>query len=195
MTDADPVVAAKQEAQCLNGDQSATDPLPVDPGASALREEILDPNPIDAKTPLVSLEAEQHEPSDQETIPMLDPSHEWPDGETGEPTNVDAPGTIEDHLEMLLPNQTDGPPDLIENKITWPRIGRVTDPGRYIYKLGWLTVTAADLAIWKAYPNAAFTLTKTSAPPAGVEDEQAGDEFRLGTFELRSDSNYSDSEK
>jgi len=26
-----------------------------------------------------------------------------------------------------------------------------------MFKFGWLTVTAEDLAIWKQYPNAAFT--------------------------------------
>jgi hypothetical protein len=48
-----------------------------------------------------------------------------------------------------------------------------------MFKFGWLTVTAEDLAIWKQYPNAAFTLLRT-APV-----EKAEDEFRLGTFELR----------
>jgi hypothetical protein len=32
-----------------------------------------------------------------------------------------------------------------------------TEPGRHMFKFGWLTVTAEDLAIWKQYPNAAFT--------------------------------------
>jgi hypothetical protein len=195
MTDPDPVAAAMQEAQCLDDDQSGIDPVPVDPGANALREDILDPNPKDAKTPFVSLEAEQHEPGDQETIPMHDLSLVSPDGESSEPTNVDGPGIIEDRLEMLLPKQTDEPPQLIVNKITWPRIGRVTDPGRYMYRFGWLTVTIADLAIWKAHPNAVFTLVKSSGPPPGEVEDELADEFRLGTFELRSDSNYSDSEK
>jgi hypothetical protein len=65
------------------------------------------------------------------------------------------------------------------NKIIWAQAGRVTEPGRYMFKFGWLTVTAEDLAIWKQYPNAAFTLLRTA--PA----EKAEDEFRLGTFELR----------
>jgi hypothetical protein len=73
------------------------------------------------------------------------------------------------------------------NKIIWAQAGRVTEPGRYMFKFGWLTVTAEDLAIWKQYPNAAFTLLRTA--PA----EEAEDEFRLGTFELR--ENISLSEK
>ena len=35
------------------------------------------------------------------------------------------------------------------NKITWQKAGRVTEPGRYMLKFGWLTVTADDLAIWR----------------------------------------------
>ena len=73
------------------------------------------------------------------------------------------------------------------NKITWPQVGRVTEPGRYMYTFGWLTITAEDLAVWEQYPNAAFTLLRT-APAAETEDE-----FRLGTFELR--ENISLSEK
>jgi hypothetical protein len=72
-------------------------------------------------------------------------------------------------------------------KIIWAQAGRVTEPGRYMFKFGWLTVTAEDLAVWKQYPNAAFTLLRTT-PAAEVEDE-----FRLGTFELR--ENISLSEK
>lgn len=39
------------------------------------------------------------------------------------------------------------------NKITWDRVGRVTEPGRYMYTFGWLTITAGDLEIWKLYPR------------------------------------------
>ncbi len=82
------------------------------------------------------------------------------------------------------------------NKITWAHAGRVTDPGRYMFKFGWLTITADDLAVWQVYPNAAFTLIQTTAPaPAEGEEQPAGEEFRLGAFELPIDSNTSDSEK
>ena len=83
-----------------------------------------------------------------------------------------------------------GPAKAIEqvNKITWALAGRVTDPGRYMFKFGWLT--ANDLAIWQAYPNAAFTLIRTlTSPPAKTDEDPAGEEFRLGTFELRTGSN------
>jgi hypothetical protein len=63
------------------------------------------------------------------------------------------------------------------NKITWQKAGRVTEPGRYMFKFGWLTVTADDLAIWRQFPNTAFTLVRTAY--------EAGEEYCLGTFELR----------
>jgi len=69
----------------------------------------------------------------------------------------------------------------VVNKITWPRVGRVTEPGRYMYKFGWLTITAEDLAVWEQFPNAVFTLVKT-APMTEV-----GEDFRLGAFEVRDD--------
>jgi hypothetical protein len=85
------------------------------------------------------------------------------------------------------------------NKMTWAQVGRVTEPGRYMFKFGWLTVTADDLAIWQKYPTAAFTLYSTSvatAPETEDETQEAvREEFRLGTFELRADSNYSESER
>jgi hypothetical protein len=72
---------------------------------------------------------------------------------------------------------------LAVNKITWAQVGRVTDPGRYMFKFGWLTITPDDLAIWQAYPNAAFTLLRTLTQTTETEAETI-DEYRLGTFEL-----------
>lgn len=81
-------------------------------------------------------------------------------------------------------------------KITWAMAGRVTDPGRYMFRFGWLTITADDLAIWRAYPNAAFTLIRTlTSPPAETVEESVGEEFRLGAFDLRIASTYSAGEK
>ena len=64
-------------------------------------------------------------------------------------------------------------------KITWQRAGQVTAPGRYMLRFGWLTVTAADLAIWRQYPEAAFTLVEL---PEIAEDGR--EQFHLGAFEL-----------
>jgi hypothetical protein len=69
----------------------------------------------------------------------------------------------------------------VVNKITWQQAGRVTQPGRYMFKFGWLTIAAEDLAIWERFPEAAFTLVGTTA----TEDDR---EFRLGAFELREKS-------
>ena len=69
------------------------------------------------------------------------------------------------------------------NKIAWQQAGRVTEPGRYMFTFGWLTVTAEDLAVWEQFPDAAFTLVKTAA--ATDVEQQVGEEFHLGAFELR----------
>ncbi len=63
------------------------------------------------------------------------------------------------------------------NKVNWSQVGRVAEPGRYMYKFGWLTITAEELAVWKQFPNATFTLYR----PSAAETE---DDFRLGAFEL-----------
>ena len=63
------------------------------------------------------------------------------------------------------------------NKITWQEAGRVTEPGRYMFKFGWLTVSADDLAIWLQFPNTMFTLVRTA--------KEVEDEYHLGTFELQ----------
>ena len=85
---------------------------------------------------------------------------------------------------------------LVAKKINWAIAGRVTDPGRYMFRFGWLTITADDLAIWRAYPDAVFTLIRTlTSPPAETDKETVGEEFRLGTFDLRIASNYSAGEK
>ena len=69
------------------------------------------------------------------------------------------------------------------NKITWQKAGGVTEPGRYMFTFGWLTVTAEDLAIWKQFPDAVFTLVEM---PSGHQDPKAfpSEEFHLGSFEL-----------
>ncbi len=72
------------------------------------------------------------------------------------------------------------------NKITWQKAGRVTEPGRYMFTFGWLTVTAEDIAVWEQFPNASFTLVKTARVTDASEEpgEEPGEEFRLGAFDL-----------
>jgi len=69
------------------------------------------------------------------------------------------------------------------NKITWERAGRVTEPGRYMYTFGWLTITAGDLDIWQHYPDAAFTLLAERS-----SNETIGEEFHLGAFDISPDA-------
>jgi len=66
------------------------------------------------------------------------------------------------------------------DKVTWDRVGRVTEPGRYMYTFGWLTITAGDLEIWKQYPQAAFTLLAHRGEP----DDSVSEEFHLGAFDI-----------
>jgi hypothetical protein len=115
--------------------------------------------------------------------------------------------TLSEIAEMLARAESDAEqrrepwlsaaPGLSVNKITWAEVGRVAKPGQYMFTFGWLMITADDLAIWKEYPNAAFTLYSTAVAmtSGGALGEKAGEEFRLGAFEPRSDSNYSESEK
>ena len=52
----------------------------------------------------------------------------------------------------------------------------MTEPGRYMFRFGWLTVAAEDLAIWSQFPNAEFALVRTAT-------RDGEDEFRLGAFD------------
>jgi hypothetical protein len=58
------------------------------------------------------------------------------------------------------------------------RLG-TSQPGRYVFKFGWLTISAEDLAEWERYPNAVFAYFRTVKAT-----EEAGEDFR-GTFELQ----------
>jgi hypothetical protein len=60
------------------------------------------------------------------------------------------------------------------NKVTWKKVGEIKEPGRYMYTFGWVTITAADIAICDLFPDATFTL---------VQQVGATDEFRLGSFD------------
>lgn len=68
------------------------------------------------------------------------------------------------------------------NKISWQQAGHVTEPGRYMFRFGWLTVAPADLAIWQQFPDAMFALVQTSAANTPGDTSE---EFHLGAFELK----------
>jgi hypothetical protein len=55
-----------------------------------------------------------------------------------------------------------------------------------MFRFGWLTVVADDLAVWEQFPDAAFALVKTAAMTAtGADtDVDAAEEFHLGAFGL-----------
>lgn len=53
-----------------------------------------------------------------------------------------------------------------------------------MFRFGWLTVAADDLAVWERFPNAIFALVKTAAATPIESDADAVEEFHLGAFEL-----------
>ncbi len=65
------------------------------------------------------------------------------------------------------------------SKVTWAQVGQVKEPGRFMFKFGWLTVTADDLTIWKQFPGASFTLVP-------LKPSEDGEEYRLGSFDIGS---------
>ena len=65
-------------------------------------------------------------------------------------------------------------------KVTWQKVGRVTEPGVDMFTFGWVNITADDLAIWKQFPNASFALVRM--PTTDSEDE-----FHLGAFDVGDD--------
>ena len=73
------------------------------------------------------------------------------------------------------------------NKVTWQQVGHVSEPGRYMFRFGWLTIAADDLAVWEQFPDAMFALVKTAVTTA-TDGTDAAEEFHLGAFELRESS-------
>lgn len=64
----------------------------------------------------------------------------------------------------------------------------MTEPGRYLFKFGWLTIAADDLAVWKQFPNAAFTLVRKPPSSGQSETDEVSEELHLGAFELHENS-------
>jgi hypothetical protein len=71
-----------------------------------------------------------------------------------------------------------GNAELPVNKISWQKVGGVSEPGRYKFAFGWLTITSDDLVVGKRFPNAVFTLVNKTRAAADAE------EFHLGTFDM-----------
>ena len=65
-------------------------------------------------------------------------------------------------------------------KVTWAQVGKVIEPGRYMFRFGFVIVTAEDLAIWQQFPEASFTLIPTFS--SGLQEE-----YKLGAFDVGGD--------
>jgi hypothetical protein len=74
--------------------------------------------------------------------------------------------------------------DSVARKVSWQEVGRVAEPGRYLFRFGWLTITDADLAIWQDHPNAALTLVRVPGV-AAEPSEDVAEEYHLGAIDLR----------
>jgi hypothetical protein len=61
-------------------------------------------------------------------------------------------------------------------RISRHQLGKITEPGRYRVMLGWVTVTAEDMAIWATYPDATFALYETAS--------ETGTEYKLRSVNL-----------
>ena len=62
-------------------------------------------------------------------------------------------------------------------KVNWSEVGRVTEPGRYSFSLGFGFVTPDDLVIWEKYPKAAFSQIPLFS--SGTKEE-----YRLGALDV-----------
>jgi hypothetical protein len=129
----------------------------------------------------------QREPIDVDAIPSLDRLLAWPHLEPAKITNaIDSVAeiapiqmTTEELAVARTPKNTDETPKLTVNKITYAQVGLISEPGRYMFRFGWLTITAEDLAIWKQFPAAAFTMIS-------FDSSEDGEEYRLGSFDIGS---------
>ena len=63
------------------------------------------------------------------------------------------------------------------NKVNWTQVGKITEPGRYMFRFGYVIVSAEDLTIWQKYPDATFTLVPMFS--SGPQEE-----YRLGAFDI-----------
>jgi hypothetical protein len=66
---------------------------------------------------------------------------------------------------------------MMVSRVSWKQVGKVAEPGRYMFKFGWVTVTAEDLQIWQRFPDATFALYEVSGAETGYD-------YRLGSVNL-----------
>jgi predicted N-acetyltransferase YhbS len=65
---------------------------------------------------------------------------------------------------------------MVVNRVGWKQVGEVKEPGRYMYRFGFVTITSDDLQVWSQFPDATFALYEVSG--------EGKDEYRLGTIDL-----------
>jgi len=61
-------------------------------------------------------------------------------------------------------------------RLGWESVGNVQQPGRYMLRFGWVSITVDDLAIWSEFPEATFALYEVAS--------EYGNEYRLGSVDL-----------
>jgi hypothetical protein len=62
----------------------------------------------------------------------------------------------------------------VKTTVTWQDVGRPEQPGNYQFTDGMISVRADEIAIWRQYPNAMFTVV--GFPRPGY--------YGLGSYEL-----------
>ena len=67
-------------------------------------------------------------------------------------------------------------------RVTWAQVGRVTEPGRHMFRFGFVTITADDVAIWSQFPDASFALVP-------IVSDGPAEEYKLGSFVLSPQTN------
>jgi hypothetical protein len=61
-------------------------------------------------------------------------------------------------------------------RVSWGNVGKVQEPGRYMFRFGWVTITAEDIKIWNQFPEATFALYEVTG--------ESPNEYRLGSVDL-----------
>ena len=66
---------------------------------------------------------------------------------------------------------------MVVARVSWGNVGKVQEPGRYMFRFGWVTITVEDLKIWSQISRAMFALYE-------VPGAETADEYRLGSVDL-----------
>ncbi|MBR0782871.1 hypothetical protein [Bradyrhizobium iriomotense] len=101
--------------------------------------------------------------------------------DAGPPSGALAPeGSVVDQEPLPLPTIRRPPLSLPEDgilRLRFSDVGEPSEPGEHRSHYGLVAITRSDLAVWKAFPDAVFTVIQPS-PYSNATI------FRLGTFEV-----------